>query len=1213
MNFLSLNVKGAADSRKEKWVREIRKDNGINFICIQETSLEDGSKIRFDQFWGKGGFDKEWVNACGRSGGLFSIWDTNCFVKQQVIKDRNFLLIYGMTVGDYTPLTIVNVYGPQNRSDKINLWNKLTIVKDKFDGNWIFIGDFNEVRFPEDRFNSIFNHNGAQIFNEFIYNAGLMEYAMGRKKFTFRAGNSQKLSKIDRALVCESFWNKWPEASFSALDMGISDHCPIILITDARNFGPRPFKFFDSWLSHPELPDVVNIGCKGALTKGVPSKILAFKLKGMKQAIKDWMYEVKRRQNEQIVVAKGKVSDYEALMENRILTEQELNHELECRMLLNKLESDRVMDLKQQARIKWAVEGDENSAFFHGFIKNRICKSRINGLVIDNEWCTIPGRIKQEAQAHFARRFCEPIKRRPTFKCDGINRLQDEDRDKLVEPFTREEVLNAIKECDGSRAPGPDGFNFNFIKRFWTLLEKDFMDLMHQFHSDGFIHKGMSSSFITLIPKINDPNGLNDFRPISLLGCISKLISKILANRLRKVINHIVSDVQTGFIAGRNILDGPLIINEVMGWVKKSKKKTLLFKIDFEKAFDSINWEFVDTIMGYMNFSGKWRMWIRGVLSSARASVLINGSPSKEFQYERGVRQGDPLSPFIFIIAMEAFTYFMSKGCELEMFKGLQTPKKGPMLSHLMYADDVMVIGEWSKNNVNFLARFLRSFNLVSGLKINFHKSSLYGICCNESEVSEVALDLGCKVGKIPFIHLGLMIGANMKIAKNWKPVIDLVEARLSLWKANTLSIGGRVTLIKSVFESLPVFYFSLYKAPLCIIRKLDCLRRRFLWGGSKDDKGISWVAWDKVTRPKNKGGLGLTDLNDFNTSLLTKWHWRFRNEEGRLWRRCIKALHETQCMGKAIPCKLMASGNWKTICSVDNSFNAKGININDCFHGRIGNGESLRFWLDNWTGHGQLCRLFPSLFKLEAAKNTNVASRISNRGEFKWRWKGADWSQEAIDDLVKLYNLDIQVNFKDTQDKWEWGLKGANAFSVSSARCLLSSYTMAEDEVTFPWINILPKKISIFGWRLLLNRLPTKDLLMQRGLHIADPDCVFCGDSVESLDHLMTGCRITRELWDKIEEWCKFKPMIIFSVKDLIFYHISLNGSKARKNIIQSVIMVACWVIWKARNGMIFNGSKVNVGGMLKEIKSMGFLWIKNRFSKWSLEEHKWLDFSID
>lgn len=674
-----------------------------------------------------------------------------------------------------------------------------------------------------------------------------------------------------------------------------------------------------------------------------------------------------------------------------------------------------------------------------------------------------------------------------------------------------------------------------------------------------------------------------------------------------------VSDVQSGFLSGRNILDGPLIINELIGWAKRTKKKALFFKIDFEKAFDSINWNFVDSILGFMNFSEKWRLWIRGILSSARASVLVNGSPSKEFQYERGVRQGDPLSPFIFIITMEAFTFFMNKGCELELFKGLKTPHNGPILTHLLYADDVMVIGEWMSENADFIARFMRAFNLISGLKINFHKSFLYGIGCEEAEVVEVASKLGCNVGKIPFIHLGLMIGANMNKFKYWKPVLDLVESRLSLWKASTLSIGGRVTLLRSVFESLPVYYFSLFKAPIRLIQKLDALRRKFLWGGNIEKRGINWVSWDVVTSPKDCGGLGLTPLRDFNISLLTKWHWRYRNEQDRLWRRTVMALHDSQRMLKTIPCRLVATGNWKSICSVENFFTNKGLVINSLFCGKVGNGETLRFWLDNWTGYGQLCVLFPELFKLESNKKVEVATRANEDGSYNWEWKARRWSQLAISELLALHNLGIQVHFSNKHDYWEWGPDGTKDFSVSLVRKLLRPSDNNANSVIFPWNKVLPAKINIFGWRMLLNRLPTKDALIRRGINVDNPGCIFCGSSGESMDHILTGCGFTNELWNAIEIWCRLPPMVVFSSKDLVFLHTHVKGSSVRKVLIQSVILVACWVIWKSRNNMIFNNSKANITVMLKEVKTLGFLWVKNRFTKWCIDENQWTDFVFD
>ncbi|XP_022032512.1 uncharacterized protein LOC110933606 [Helianthus annuus] len=171
---------------------------------------------------------------------------------------------------------------------------------------------------------------------------------------------------------------------------------------------------------------------------------------------------------------------------------------------------------------------------------------------------------------------------------------------------------------------------------------------------------------------------------------------------------------------------------------------------------------------------------------------------------------------------MEALSKVIKRACSIGLYHGIKCTRHGPLLSHLFFADDAIFVGEWSHTNVMNLNRIMRCFSLALGLKVNLAKSSLYGIGLGEEERLDMAMILRCRVGSLPFKHLGLQVGANMNLVKHWKPVIDTFKSRLSIWKANTLSYGGRVTLIKSVLNSLPTYYFSLYRAPNQVIKELE-------------------------------------------------------------------------------------------------------------------------------------------------------------------------------------------------------------------------------------------------------------------------------------------------------------------------------------------------------------------------------------------------------
>nr|GEV53424.1 cysteine-rich receptor-like protein kinase [Tanacetum cinerariifolium] len=189
------------------------------------------------------------------------------------------------------------------------------------------------------------------------------------------------------------------------------------------------------------------------------------------------------------------------------------------------------------------------------------------------------------------------------FKCSSIEDM-----------VSNEEIKRAVWDCGSDKSPGPDGFTFEFFKKFWTIVGGDVTNAIKEFFISSSFPKGCNSSFIALIPKVMDVKHLKDFMPISLIGCQYKIIGKILANHLSLVIGDIVSQEQSAFIKGKQIMDGPLILNEVISWCKARKEQLLMFKVDFQKAFDSVRWDHLDDILGKYGFGIKWRGWIRGCL-----------------------------------------------------------------------------------------------------------------------------------------------------------------------------------------------------------------------------------------------------------------------------------------------------------------------------------------------------------------------------------------------------------------------------------------------------------------------------------------------------------------------------------------------------------------------------------------------------------------------
>ncbi|GJV35595.1 RNA-directed DNA polymerase, eukaryota [Tanacetum coccineum] len=695
---------------------------------LGETKMENISTLDAKYLWGNYCFDHIVSEACGNSGGIICIWDTNMFKKDNHIISDNFVALYGTWIPNNMKLLLISVYAPQVRSSKRLLWNYLSSLIIRWKGECLVMGDFNEVRSIDERWGSTFNKQGADLFNSFISSSGLIDIQMEGYSFTWAHPSASKMSKLDRFLLSNGLLSFFPHLSAVCLDRHLSDHRPILLKEVHSDFGPTPFRFFHSWLDLPGFDEMISSSW-ASFNLDDSNAMIRFKkkLKLLKVEIRKWTKDFKEKQEGQSRDLNLKLRDIDKTLDQGGVTDDLLLSRMELMKQIQDIHKSKHRDSMQKAKVRWAIEGDENSKYFHAIINKKRANLSVKGVMVDGDWVVDPILVKKEFRDHFADRFQDPGPRKGRINFQFPNRLSSEQVADLETRISTDEIRSAVWGCGVDKSPGPDGFTFDFFRKYWTVVGTDFCSAVLWFFDHGEFAIGCNSSFVALIPKILDPKRVCDYRPISLIGCLYKVVTKILASRLSTVISDLISDVQSAFLPNRQILDGPFIINEVLARCKVKKQQAMIFKVDFAKAYDSIRWDFLEDVLTSFGFGPQWCSWIRGSLKSGKSSILVNGSPTTEFHLFRGLKQGDPIAPFLFLLIMEAFHLSFNRAVEAGTFKGYKFDSS-LTLSHLFYADDAVFIGEWSQDNLKGIMHILRCFSILSGMTINFQKSQLLGV-----------------------------------------------------------------------------------------------------------------------------------------------------------------------------------------------------------------------------------------------------------------------------------------------------------------------------------------------------------------------------------------------------------------------------------------------------------------------------------------------------
>lgn len=371
-------------------------------------------------------------------------------------------------------------------------------------------------------------------------------------------------------------------------------------------------------------------------------------------------------------------------------------------------------------------------------------------MVFDGELVKGNANLREKALLYFHHLYTEEEGRRLKLDELPFKQLSADSRVNLEAP-SMEEVWGCLDECNGDKAPDPDGFNIKFYQEFWNVIKDDIMAVFNEFHRTGAFVHSIKSIFLVITPKVAGAKNIKDFRPINLVGSLYKLISKVLAKRMSNVMGEVIGENQNAFVEGRQILDAVMVVNEVVDDLVGQKKEGIICKIDMEKAYDRVCWDFVLYMMEWMGFGNRWRKWMKICMSTTSFAVMINGEPSSFFKASRGFRQGDHLSPLLFLMVMEAFSRLMES---LSVGLGESAVK----VFHLFFVDDTLIFCELDLYSLLHLRCSLICFQMMSGLRINLSKTEMVRIGDWRDE-RELASVLGCNITELPIKYLGLPRG----------------------------------------------------------------------------------------------------------------------------------------------------------------------------------------------------------------------------------------------------------------------------------------------------------------------------------------------------------------------------------------------------------------------------------------------------------------------
>ena len=474
------------------------------------------------------------------------------------------------------------------------------------------------------------------------------------------------------------------------------------------------------------------------------------------------------------------------------------------------------------------------------------------------------------------------------------------------------------------KAPGIDGFNSCFYKHCWDIVGEEISEAVLEVFRTGKLLKAINMTSLTLIPKVKCPANVSEFRPIACCSVLYKCITKLISEKLNSILPDIISPSQGAFVTGRSILHNVLICQDIVKvYKRRSTRGSYLLKLDLKKAYDTVNWSFLRQMMNGVGFPEQFTELVMTCVKTPMFSILINGAPTGLFGAQRGLRQGDPMSPLLFALGMDYLDRIMKLVGDMEGFK-YHVKCKEQKLTNLCFADDLLLFCNGDFRSVYTLLQGFQLFSHTSGLEVNSQKSEMIQVGMKGDEVQRIMDVSGFKLGNIPFNYLGMPITIGKLKARDCQGLIDKMVHRIRLWSSRNLSFAARSQLINSVLMSIHVYWGQTIIIPKAVLKEINDICRNFLWTGKANDCKPGAVAWDKLCNPKKEGGLGFRNIMLWNLAAVNKLAWDIAQKKDNMWVKWVNAVYIREADWGSYEAPNSASWAWKFVCKAKNEANRK-------------------------------------------------------------------------------------------------------------------------------------------------------------------------------------------------------------------------------------------------------------------------------------------------